>query len=68
MSVTLRWHWICMFSTSRLISGSKQYSTSIAFTLALFSHLVNHVNIRLQAELEQGESEVPPLRTDATGG
>ncbi|KAF4076133.1 hypothetical protein AMELA_G00226810 [Ameiurus melas] len=45
--------------------GSKQYSASIAFTLALFSHLVNHVNIRLQAELEQGESDVPPLRTDA---
>ncbi|KAI4889102.1 hypothetical protein NFI96_018632 [Prochilodus magdalenae] len=44
--------------------GSKQYSASIAFTLALFSHLVNHVNIRLQAELEDTESEVPPLRTD----
>ncbi|XP_035290217.1 protein SMG5 [Anguilla anguilla] len=44
--------------------GSKQYSASIAFTLALFSHLVNHVNIRLQAELEDGESEVPPLHTD----
>ncbi|XP_077576260.1 nonsense-mediated mRNA decay factor SMG5 [Stigmatopora nigra] len=36
--------------------GSKQYSAAIAFTLALFSHLVNHVNIRLQAELEEGES------------
>uniref|UniRef100_A0A667XA88 Nonsense-mediated mRNA decay factor n=1 Tax=Myripristis murdjan TaxID=586833 RepID=A0A667XA88_9TELE len=36
--------------------GSKQYSASIAFTLALFSHLVNHVNIRLQAELEEGEN------------
>ncbi|XP_041843569.1 protein SMG5 [Melanotaenia boesemani] len=46
--------------------GSKQYSASIAFTLALFSHLVNHVNIRLQAELEEGESQVPPLHTDAT--
>ncbi|XP_030638530.1 nonsense-mediated mRNA decay factor SMG5 [Chanos chanos] len=46
--------------------GSKQYSASIAFTLALFSHLVNHVNIRLQAELEEGESVVPPLRTDNT--
>ncbi|KAJ8398378.1 hypothetical protein AAFF_G00426330 [Aldrovandia affinis] len=44
--------------------GSKQYSASIAFTLALFSHLVNHVNIRLQAELEDGESQVPPLHTD----
>lgn len=47
--------------------GSKQYSASIAFTLALFSHLVNHVNIRLQAELEEGESQVPPLQTDNTG-
>uniref|UniRef100_A0A8C3G7S9 Nonsense-mediated mRNA decay factor n=1 Tax=Cyclopterus lumpus TaxID=8103 RepID=A0A8C3G7S9_CYCLU len=47
--------------------GSKQYSASIAFTLALFSHLVNHVNIRLQAELEEAESQVPPLPTDATG-
>ncbi|CAM9339812.1 unnamed protein product [Lampetra planeri] len=46
--------------------GSKQYSASIAFTLALFSHLVNHVNIRLQAELEEAESPVPPLHTDAT--
>ncbi|XP_069031455.1 LOW QUALITY PROTEIN: nonsense-mediated mRNA decay factor SMG5 [Embiotoca jacksoni] len=45
--------------------GSKQYSASIAFTLALFSHLVNHVNIRLQAELEEAESQVPPLHTDA---
>ncbi|XP_061675011.1 nonsense-mediated mRNA decay factor SMG5 [Syngnathoides biaculeatus] len=46
--------------------GSKQYSASIAFTLALFSHLVNHVNIRLQAELEEAETQVPPLNTDAT--
>ncbi|XP_068180834.1 nonsense-mediated mRNA decay factor SMG5 [Antennarius striatus] len=46
-------------------AGSKQYSASIAFTLALFSHLVNHVNIRLQAELEETESQVPPLQTDA---
>lgn len=44
--------------------GSKQYSASIAFTLALFSHLVNHVNIRLQTELEDADSQVPPLSTD----
>ncbi|XP_033836605.1 nonsense-mediated mRNA decay factor SMG5 isoform X2 [Periophthalmus magnuspinnatus] len=44
--------------------GSKQYSASIAFTLALFSHLVNHVNIRLQAELEEAETQVPPLNTE----
>uniref|UniRef100_A0A8C5BYJ3 Nonsense-mediated mRNA decay factor n=1 Tax=Gadus morhua TaxID=8049 RepID=A0A8C5BYJ3_GADMO len=47
--------------------GSKQYSASIAFTLALFSHLVNHVNIRLQAELEDGESQVPALQADNAG-
>jgi len=49
------------------LSGSKQYSASIAFTLALFSHLVNHVNIRLQAELEEADSQVPPLPTGASG-
>ncbi|XP_058863332.1 nonsense-mediated mRNA decay factor SMG5-like [Acipenser ruthenus] len=45
-------------------AGSKQYSAAIAFTLAMFSHLVNHVNIHLQAELEEGESGVPVLHTD----
>ncbi|XP_076869079.1 nonsense-mediated mRNA decay factor SMG5 [Brachyhypopomus gauderio] len=56
---------ICLMGVHSLKrGGSKQYSASIAFTLALFSHLVNHVNIRLQAELEEGESEVPPLRPD----
>lgn len=60
---------IChFFNTHSVVSvGSKQYSASIAFTLALFSHLVNHVNIRLQAELEETESQVPPLPTDAAG-
>ncbi|MEE6527159.1 hypothetical protein FKM82_028301, partial [Ascaphus truei] len=37
-------------------------SAAIAFTLALFSHLVNHVNIRLQAELE--ENPVPAFQSD----
>uniref|UniRef100_A0A673GUY9 Nonsense-mediated mRNA decay factor n=1 Tax=Sinocyclocheilus rhinocerous TaxID=307959 RepID=A0A673GUY9_9TELE len=57
----------CLMVVHSLKRGGKQYSASIAFTLALFSHLVNHVNIRLQAELEEGESDVPPLRTDNTG-
>lgn len=58
---------ICLMVVHSLKRGaSKQYSASIAFTLALFSHLVNHVNIRLQAELEEGESDVPALRTDNT--
>uniref|UniRef100_A0A8C1U2K4 Nonsense-mediated mRNA decay factor n=1 Tax=Cyprinus carpio TaxID=7962 RepID=A0A8C1U2K4_CYPCA len=58
----------CLMVVHSLKRGaSKQYSASIAFTLALFSHLVNHVNIRLQAELEEGEGGVPPLHTDNTG-
>ncbi|TRY55317.1 hypothetical protein DNTS_013468 [Danionella cerebrum] len=57
---------ICLMVVHSLKRGAcKQYSASVAFTLALFSHLINHVNIRLQAELEDGESDVPPLRTDA---
>lgn len=58
---------ISTYSKLLCVSGSKQYSASIAFTLALFSHLVNHVNIRLQAELEEGESQVPALRSDNAG-
>lgn len=50
-----------------LSTGSKQYSAAIAFTLALFSHLINHVNIRLQAELEEGENPVPAFQNDGAG-
>lgn len=49
------------------VAGSKQYSAAIAFTLALFSHLINHVNIRLQAELEEGENPVPAFQSDSPG-
>lgn len=52
---------------ARLPPGSKQYSAAIAFTLALFSHLVNHVNMRLQAELEEGDSPVPAFQSDGAG-
>lgn len=56
---------ICLMSVHSLKkTGMKQYSAAIAFTLALFSHLVNHVNIRLQAELEEGENSVPTLQPD----
>lgn len=58
---------ICFMSVHSLRrAGSKQYSAAIAFTLALFSHLINHVNIRLQAELEEGENPVPAFRSDGT--
>ncbi|KAM5126047.1 nonsense-mediated mRNA decay factor SMG5-like, partial [Mantella aurantiaca] len=55
---------ICLMSVHSLKrADSKQYSAAIAFTLALFSHLVNHVNIRLQSELE--ESSVPAFQNDS---
>uniref|UniRef100_A0A8C5N4W0 Nonsense-mediated mRNA decay factor n=1 Tax=Leptobrachium leishanense TaxID=445787 RepID=A0A8C5N4W0_9ANUR len=55
---------ICLMSVHSLKrADSKQYSAAIAFTLALFSHLVNHANIRLQAELE--ESPVPAFQNDS---
>ncbi|XP_023390062.1 protein SMG5 [Pteropus vampyrus] len=58
---------ICLMGVHSLKrAGSTQYSAAIAFTLALFSHLVNHVNIRLQAELEEGENPVPALQSDST--
>lgn len=59
--------WATALDAAFLAIGSKQYSAAIAFTLALFSHLVNHVNIRLQAELEEGENPVPAFQSDGTG-
>ncbi|XP_069796511.1 nonsense-mediated mRNA decay factor SMG5 isoform X2 [Narcine bancroftii] len=56
---------ICLMSVHSLKkTGLKQYSASIAFTLALFSHLVNHVNIRLQAEVDDVENAVPSLQSE----
>lgn len=58
---------ICLMGVHSLKrAGSKQYSAAIAFTLALFSHLINHVNIRLQAELEEGENPVSVFQSDGT--
>ncbi|EDL15301.1 mCG8836, isoform CRA_b [Mus musculus] len=58
---------ICLMGVHSLKrAGSKHYSAAIAFTLALFSHLINHVNIRLQAELEEGENPVSAFQSDGT--
>ncbi|XP_064416640.1 nonsense-mediated mRNA decay factor SMG5 isoform X2 [Latimeria chalumnae] len=56
---------ICLMNVHSLRqTGSKQYSAAIAFTLALFSHLINHVNIRLQVELEDSGNPVPSFQND----
>uniref|UniRef100_S4R5J5 Nonsense-mediated mRNA decay factor n=1 Tax=Petromyzon marinus TaxID=7757 RepID=S4R5J5_PETMA len=42
-------------------AGSKQFTTAVAFTLALFSHLLNHLIMRLQVEMDDLENIVPAL-------
>uniref|UniRef100_A0A8D2CKN4 Nonsense-mediated mRNA decay factor n=1 Tax=Sciurus vulgaris TaxID=55149 RepID=A0A8D2CKN4_SCIVU len=36
-------------------AGSKQHKPAVIFTLTLFSHLIQHVNARIQAELQKGK-------------
>uniref|UniRef100_A0ABM0MML2 Protein SMG5-like n=1 Tax=Saccoglossus kowalevskii TaxID=10224 RepID=A0ABM0MML2_SACKO len=43
---------MCLITIYRLQeTGSEQVSASIAFTLALFSHVLNHLNSRIQSSL-----------------
>lgn len=45
---------LCLMNVHSLRkSGSKQYKPAVIFTLTLFSHLVQHVNTRIQAELQR---------------
>ncbi|KAM9689918.1 nonsense-mediated mRNA decay factor SMG5-like [Dama dama] len=55
---------LCLMSVHSLrTAGSKQHRTAVTFTLTLFSHLIQHVTTRLQAELQRGkltpEADVP---------
>ncbi|XP_036064504.1 protein SMG5-like [Onychomys torridus] len=45
---------LCLMNVHSLRkSGSKQQKPAVIFTLTLFSHLVQHVNTRIQAELQR---------------
>ncbi|KAL1767848.1 SMG5-like isoform X1 [Sigmodon hispidus] len=45
---------LCLMNVHRLRkSGSKQQKPAVIFSLTLFSHLVQHVNTRIQAELQR---------------
>ena len=47
---------LCLMSVHSLrTAGSKQHRTAVTFTLTLFSHLIQHVTTRLQAELQKGK-------------
>ena len=60
---------LCLMSVHSLrTAGSKQHRTAVTFTLTLFSHLIQHVTTRLQAELQKGkltpEVDVPRDKED----
>ncbi|XP_045142348.1 protein SMG5-like [Echinops telfairi] len=47
---------LCLMSIHSLRkAGSRQPSPAVIFTLTLFSHLIRHVNTRIQAELQKGK-------------
>ena len=49
------------------LSGNKKITAAIAFSLALFSHILNHVMIRLQTALYELENPRKVLRVDSSG-
>uniref|UniRef100_UPI00358FAD3C nonsense-mediated mRNA decay factor SMG5-like n=1 Tax=Myxine glutinosa TaxID=7769 RepID=UPI00358FAD3C len=54
---------MCLISLHSLKkTGLRRFTAAVAFTLALFSHILNHTNIRLQAGLDGAEDDVPVLR------
>lgn len=60
-SLKLKWYWLfCCLSGKYFINlkfvGSKQVTAAIAFLLALFSHILNHVVIRLRNALYEKEN------------
>ena len=59
-----------MFSpnnTSFCVAGNKKVTAAIAFSLALFSHVLNHVVIRLQSALYEIENPRKHLDADNLG-
>ena len=49
------------------VSGDKKVTAAIAFSLALFSHVLNHVVIRLQSALYEIENPRKHLDADNMG-
>ena len=53
---------------SPYLVANKQVAAAIAFSLALFSHVLNHVMMRLQAALYELENPPKILTTDNSSG
>jgi len=49
-------------------AGNQQVAAAIAFSLALFSHVLNHTIMRLQSALYDVEHPQPPLPTVPSSG
>jgi len=49
-------------------AGNQQVAAAIAFSLALFSHVLNHTIMRLQLALYELEHPRPPLPTVPSSG
>lgn len=49
------------------VTGSKYVAAAVAFGLALFSHILNHVVIRLQSALYELENPRRVLHVDSAG-
>ncbi|ELT89650.1 hypothetical protein CAPTEDRAFT_168258 [Capitella teleta] len=59
---------ICLISIHHLQkSGTAHVAAAVAFSLALFSHILNHVVIRLQAALYEIENPRKVLTVDTAG-
>ena len=50
-----------------MVTGNKQVAAAVAFSLALFSHVLNHVVIRLQSALYEVENPRRVLKVDSAG-
>ncbi|XP_064123738.1 nonsense-mediated mRNA decay factor SMG5-like [Loxodonta africana] len=58
---------LCLMSVHGLRkTGSKQHRPAVIFTLTLFSYLIQHVNTRIQAELQKGKL-IPEVVTASDG-
>ncbi|XP_042639559.1 protein SMG5-like [Orycteropus afer afer] len=58
---------LCLMAVHRLRkTNSKQHKQAVVFTLTIFSHLIQHVNTRIQAEFQQGKL-TPEVVTPSNG-
>ena len=63
----VRLYWLDKLSFCVIFTDSRQLAAAIAFSLALFSHIINHAVIRLQSALYELESPRKILEVESGG-